>query len=131
MAVICVSCPGAACIVRSTARQCACSGSLLTACSQVDDVEAFVHDVTAEYPADMPIFLGGRSMGGLMTLHAVLRGADGRARGVVVTSVPAGIEFTPILRCPMHPTVILPVSSPLHPSVRSIYATAPHATASW
>ena len=58
-----------------------------------------MRDVTAEYPADMPIFLGGRSMGGLMTLHAVLRGAGRNARGVVVTSVPAGIEFTPILRC--------------------------------
>ncbi len=40
---------------------------------------------------------GAQSMGGLMTLHAVLRN-QGRLRGVVLTSALINVQYTPILR---------------------------------
>ena len=42
-------------------------------------------------------FQGAQSMGGLMTLHAVLRNQS-RLRGVVLTSALINVQYTPILR---------------------------------
>ena len=63
----------------------------------MDDLDAFVADVIAEYPPNMPIFQGAQSMGGLMTLLAVLRNQS-RLRGVVLTSALINVQYTPILR---------------------------------
>ena len=40
---------------------------------QVDDLLAFSKEVKLQYPAGMPCFVGGQSMGALAALHAVLR----------------------------------------------------------
>ena len=39
----------------------------------MDDLLAFSKDVKLQYPAGMPCFVGGQSMGALAAVHAVLR----------------------------------------------------------
>ena len=65
---------------------------------QVDDLDAFVADVIAQYPPGTPVFQGAQSMGGLMTLHSALR-SQSRLRGIVLTSALVNVQYTPILRC--------------------------------
>ena len=54
-------------------------------------------EVVAQYPPGTPIFQGAQSMGGLMTLHAVLRHQN-CVRGVVLCSALVNVMYTPILR---------------------------------
>lgn len=68
----------------------------------MDDLDAFVGEVIAQYPPGTPIFQGAQSMGGLMTLHSVLRDQS-RLRGVVLTSALINVQYTPILRRAVSP----------------------------
>ena len=71
--------------------------------AQVDDLDAFVGEVVAQYPPGTPIFQGAQSMGSLMTLHSVLRDQS-RLRGLVLCSALVNVMYTPILRrAAVHP----------------------------
>lgn len=65
---------------------------------QVDDLLAFSKEVRLQYPAGMPSFVGGQSMGALAALHAVLR--DQAAwDGIVLGTATIDVEWNWLLRC--------------------------------
>lgn len=64
----------------------------------MDDLDEFVCEVGELYPKGIPLFLGGQSMGGLITLLEALR-IQGRLAGVVLTSAAVNVEWTPALKC--------------------------------
>ena len=68
----------------------------------MEDLEAFTAEVRAHQPAGIPLFLGGQSMGGLVTLTAAARARTPLA-GLVLTSALVDIEWTPVLRWALRP----------------------------
>lgn len=64
---------------------------------QVEDCLAFSTLVRWRHPPSLPAFIGGQSMGGLVSLHVAL--ADQSLwRGILLCSAAVDIEWTPLLR---------------------------------
>lgn len=63
----------------------------------MDDLDEYVCEVKELYPKGTPLFLGGQSMGGLITLLEALR-IQTTLSGVVLTSAAVNVEWTPALK---------------------------------
>lgn len=63
----------------------------------MDDLDEYVCEVKELYPKGIPLFLGGQSMGGLITLLEALR-VQKSLSGVVLTSAAVNVEWTPALK---------------------------------
>eukprot|EP00884_Botryococcus_braunii_P017682 jgi/Botrbrau1/4598/Bobra.60_2s0083.1 len=64
---------------------------------QVDDCVAFEQLVSQQYDQDLPFFLGGQSMGGLIAAHTILRKSRKWA-GLIKCSPAVDVDRTLILR---------------------------------
>lgn len=64
---------------------------------QVDDLVLFANLIRKEYTTQMPMFLGGHSMGSLASIHAALR--DQAAwDGLVLGTATVDVEWNWVLR---------------------------------
>lgn len=65
----------------------------------VDDAEQFFDSVRASYPS-VPIFLLGHSLGGLITIHLVLKlkSRNIKVSGLILSAALVDVEWTPVLK---------------------------------
>ena len=63
----------------------------------MDDFLAFADQLRSSKPADLPIFVGGQSMGGEISLLAALRQPE-HFKGLILASAAVDVERTLVMR---------------------------------
>jgi alpha-beta hydrolase superfamily lysophospholipase len=98
-----------------------CLHDILSLLQQVDDFEQVVENAASSRQKELPMFLGGHSMGGLVAAHVAL---DSRRRwsGLILHSPALDVEWNTMLR---FQAKIGGVMSTLFPKARIVPAVRP------